>query len=162
MRGTQYTSQRQAAYQTGRAVSRQNYIYGNTAADIDRVLREEPRQRESVAVRKQRERAKNMNLPFVLFLVCAMGIVIFMLANYIRVDRTVSTSASAIGSLERQYVNIKTDNDETYDRIINSVNLDEVRRIAQEELGMHYAREGQIITYTDAVGDYVRQYSDIE
>ena len=51
---------------------------------------------------------------------------------------------------------------EEYNRIVNSVDLDEVKRIAQEELGMHYATEGQIIKYTDAIGDYVKQYSDIE
>lgn len=161
-RTAQYTNRRQVVYQNGRAVSRTNYVYGNTVTDINRVLDEEPRRRPDVAVRKQSDRAKNMNLPYVLFLVGAMAVLVLVIANYIQANAEVTASVRNIGTLENQYLNLKTDNDEAYNRIVNSVDLDEVRRVAQEELGMHYALEGQIITYTDTIGDYVKQYSDIE
>ena len=103
-----------------------------------------------------------MNLPYVLFLVLAMGMAIVMLVGYIQANAAVVNSVEKIASLENKYLNLKADNDEEYNRIVNSVDLDEVKRIAQEELGMHYATEGQIITYTDEMRDYVRQYSDIE
>ncbi len=52
-------------------------------------------------------------------------------------------------------------NDENYSRITSSVNLEEVRRIAIQELGMRYAEEGQIITFNGEGSDYVRQTGDI-
>ena len=103
-----------------------------------------------------------MNLPYVMFLVLATGMMIFMLVNYIQANAAVVSSVDTIASLESRYLNLKADNDEEYNRIINAVDLNEIKRIAQEELGMHYATEGQIITYTDEMSDYVRQYSDIE
>ena len=87
---------------------------------------------------------------------------IVMLTGYIRANAEVVNSVERIASLESQYLNLKADNDEEYSRIVNSVDLNEVKRIAQEELGMHYATEGQIVKYTDEIGDYVKQYSDID
>ena len=48
-------------------------------------------------------------------------------------------------------------NDQEYNRIISSINLEEVRRIAMGELGMVYAEEGQIITYEGNRSDYMRK-----
>ncbi len=162
MERTQYSNRRQAVYQTGRAVSRREYIYGNAVPDVKRELEEAPRKKLSAATRKNREKAKHMNLPYVLFLVLAMGMAIVMLVGYIQANAAVVNSVENIASLESRYLNLKADNDEEYNRIVNSIDLDEVKRIAQEELGMHYATEGQIITYTDEMSDYVRQYSDID
>lgn len=162
MERAQYSNRRQAVYQTGRAVNRREYIYGNAVPDIKRELEEAPRKKLSATTRKNRERAKHMNLPYVLFLVLAMGMAIVMLVGYIQANAAVVNSVENIASLESRYLNLKADNDEEYNRIVNSIDLDEVKRIAQEELGMHYATEGQIITYTDEMSDYVRQYSDID
>ncbi len=162
MERTQYAGRRPVVYQTGRAVSNREYIYGSVVPDIKKELDEAPRKKLSVATRKNREKAKHMNLPYVMFLIAAMAMSIVMLTGYIRANAEVVNSVERIASLESQYLNLKADNDEEYSRIVNSVDLDEVKRVAQEELGMHYATEGQIIKYTDAVGDYVKQYSDIE
>lgn len=162
MERVQRMNGRQAVYRTGRMVNRNEYIYGSAVPDIKRELEEAPRKKLSAATRKNRERAKHMNLPYVLFLVLAMGMAIVMLVGYIQANAAVVNSVEKIASLENKYLNLKADNDEEYNRIVNSVDLDEVKRIAQEELGMHYATEGQIITYTDEMRDYVRQYSDIE
>ena len=44
---------------------------------------------------------------------------------------------------------------------MSSVDLEEIKRIAISELGMKYAKEGQVITYSGEGSDYVRQYDDI-
>lgn len=162
MERTQYSSRRQAVYQTGRAMNRSEYIYGNAVPDVVRELDEAPRHKLSAVTRKNREKAKHMNLPYVMFLVLAMGLAIVMLVGYIKASADIVSTMGNIATLESQYLSLKADNDDEYNRIINSVDLDEVKRIAIEELGMHYATEGQIITYTDEMSDYVRQYSDIE
>lgn len=39
--------------------------------------------------------------------------------------------------------------------------MEEVRRIAIQELGMKYAEEGQIVTYESESSDYVKQLAPI-
>ena len=68
----------------------------------------------------------------------------------------------AVASKEVQLSNLKEDNDATYNRIINSVDLEEVRRIAVEELGMVYAAEDQIVVYEHESRDYMRRVTDEE
>lgn len=162
MERVQYANRRPVAANVGRATTGREYIYGNTVPDIKRELDEAPRKKLSATTRKNREKAKHMNLPYVMFLVAAMAMAIVMLTGYIRANAEVVNSVERIASLESQYLNLKADNDEEYSRIVNSVDLNEVKRIAQEELGMHYATEGQIVKYTDEIGDYVKQYSDID
>ena len=58
---------------------------------------------------------------------------------------------------ESELNQLKLANDEEYNRIISSINLEEVRRIAMGELGMVYAEEGQIITYEGNRSDYMRK-----
>lgn len=162
MERVQYANRRPVATNAGRATTGREYIYGNTVPDIKRELDEAPRKKLSATTRKNREKAKHMNLPYVMFLIAAMAMAIVMLTGYIRANAEVVNSVERIASLESQYLNLKADNDEEYSRIVNSVDLNEVKRIAQEELGMHYATEGQIVKYTDEIGDYVKQYSDID
>jgi len=63
--------------------------------------------------------------------------------------------------LESRLNDMKLDNDETYGRISSNINLEEVRRIAIQELGMKYADEGQIIVFDGEDSDYVRQTGEI-
>ena len=55
---------------------------------------------------------------------------------------------------------MKISNDEEYNRILSSINLEEIKRIAIAELGMVYAQEGQIIEYENESGDYMRQVTE--
>ena len=52
---------------------------------------------------------------------------------------------------------MKLANDEEYNRIISSIDLEEIKRIAIGELGMTYAQEGQIVLYVNEDNDYMRQ-----
>lgn len=51
------------------------------------------------------------------------------------------------------------ENDEEYNRINSNIDLEEIKRIAIGELGMTYAGEGQIITYSHVGNDYMRKVS---
>ena len=97
-----------------------------------------------------------------MFLTAAFAVLGFVLTGYIRLQSDITSSTRRVAQLESTYLDMKLDNEQEYERIVNSVDLNEVKRVAIEELGMHYATEGQIITYTDTMSDYVRQYSDIE
>ena len=56
---------------------------------------------------------------------------------------------------------IKTDNDARLKRIETSVDLDYIKDVAMNQLGMKYAQEGQIVYYTVDNSNYMNQYSDI-
>lgn len=81
---------------------------------------------------------------------------------YISLQSGLSNSVEEISSLQMQYENAKKANDEELTAINNSIDNEEIRRIAIEELGMHYATDGQIVSYSDNYSnDYVRVYSVI-
>ena len=84
-----------------------------------------------------------------------------VLIGYIRIQADNVAMVENISSLESQLNQLKLENDEEYSRIMSSVDLDEVKRIAIEELGMQYAQEGQVINVEDTKNDYVRQYQEM-
>ncbi|MBE5867583.1 MAG: cell division protein FtsL [Lachnospiraceae bacterium] len=147
---------RQTTYQ-------RTYIDGNTVRKLDvrRAIEEQPRKGLSDVARKNREKANHMSVGYVLFLVTALLVAGYVLINYIQLQFDMSSHVGQIAKLESQLNTLKQTNDETYTNIITDIDLEEIKRIAIGELGMTYASEGQIITYTNEGSDYVRQYADI-
>ena len=142
-------------------VTRGAYVYGNTAREIE-ITREieEPRRQPRPQVRKNRERARHMSAGYVLFLAAALCTAALVLVNYIQLQAQLTNLTKSVASKESQLNSMRIANDEEYNRILNSVNLEEVKRIAIGELGMTYAEEGQIITYTNERNDYMRRATD--
>jgi len=145
------------------AYDRTGYIQGNTARklNVQRQMEQPPRKKISNATRKNRDKAFYMNLPYVLFLVSALVIMGVVLVGYIQLQADITNSVKNISKLESELNDLKLENDENYSRITSSVDLEEIRRIAIGELGMHYAEEGQIINYSVDGSDYVKQLTDI-
>lgn len=158
---------RTASKRTGTVRYERNaYVAGTAARQAEPAGRpgrelEQPKRQLSHSTRKNRERAKYMNLAYVLFLTAAMAVTGIILVNYIRMESSITQSVEKMAALESQLNNIRTENDETLNRIESSVDLNEIRRIAIAELGMVYAGEGQIVEIPDEGSDYVRKYADI-
>ena len=153
---TSRTDRRQQAY-TGR---NSVYIHGNAVRKLDeRIYVPEERRRKPISntARKNREKARHMNLGYVLFLSCAVIAAGFILTIYIGLQSDITNSIKNISRLESQLNALKLDNDEEY----SSVDLEEVKRIAIQELGMKYAEEGQIVIVEGGGSDYMRQMADI-
>ena len=158
-------STRTPSKRTGTAGYERNaYVAGTAARQADPARRlgrelEQPKKQLSHSTRKNRERAKYMNLAYVLFLTAAMAVTGIVLVGYIRMESAITQS---VETLESQLNNIRTENDENLNRIESSIDLNEIRRIAITELGMVYAGEGQIVEIPDEGSDYVRKYADIK
>ena len=131
------------------AATRQNayYVQGNTVrkARPDQEIHRKPKKKVNNSVRRNRDRAKNMNAGYVLFLWAALVATGIILVYYIGLQSDITNSVKNISTLERQLNSLKVANEEDYSRISSSVDLEEIRRIAIQELGMQYAQEGQII-----------------
>lgn len=139
------------------------YVHGNAVRNLDvtKEIEREPIKKISNTARKNRERAKHMSAGYVLFLCAALVVTGIILINYIGLQSDITNSVKHISTLEKQLNDLKLANDEEYSRITSSVNLEEIKRIAIQELGMQYAEEGQIISFVSQNNDYVKQLADI-
>ena len=142
---------------------RSSYVHGNAAKELDvRIaIKEEPRKKLSHTARKNREKAFQMNLGYVIFLAAALCAAGFVLIGYIKLQSSITSSVKHISSLESQLNDLKLANDENYNRVLASVDLEEIKRIAMNELGMKYAQEGQVVIVAGEESDYVRQYKEL-
>lgn len=139
------------------------YVQGNVVrkVDVTREIKRQPQKKISNTARKNREKAKHMNAGYVFFLCAALVATGIILVNYIGLQSDITNSVEHISALEKQLNDLKLSNDEEYNRISSSVDLEEIKRIALQELGMQYAEEGQIITFASETNDYVKQMADI-
>lgn len=139
------------------------YVQGNTARRLQAVpdVQTTPVRKVSNRTRKNREKASYMNIGSVLFMAVAMVAAGFILTWYLTLQSDITNSIKHISALESELNYLKLANDENYSRITSNVNLEEVKRVAIQELGMRYAEEGQIVTFNGEGSDYVRQTGDI-
>ena len=141
------------------------YVDGNTARKLNVVEElQNPTQPKKVnhTVRKNREKALYMNLGYVLFLVAALASAAIILIGYIQIQAEITLAVKNIAAMESELNDLRLTNDENYARAASSVDLDEIRSVAIGELGMRYAKEGQIINVSGEGNDYVRQLADIQ
>ena len=141
------------------------YVVGNTVRKLNIVEElQNPVQQKPVnhTVRKNREKALYMNLGYVLFLVAALASAAIILISYIQIQAEITLSVKHISAMESELNDLRLTNDENYARAASSVDLEEIRSVAIGELGMRYAKEGQIINVSGEGNDYVRQLADIE
>lgn len=159
------TNRQKNSRQIGRnRVNAYGYYEGGTAARklaVDRELERAPRRADNSGARRNREKARHMNFGYVLFLTVALVLVGMTLINYVGLQSDITNSVKNISVLESKLNNMRLENDEEYIRISSSVDLEEVKRIAIQELGMQYAEEGQIVTFASESKDYVKQMAEI-
>ena len=138
---------------------RQNvYTDGNT---VRRVLEVQEPVPVSAKTRKNREKALEMNLGYVIFLAVAAILTVMICVNYLRLQAAYTSLQKTGTSLEARLASLKLENDTQYDRIMSSVNLEEIKDTAMNRLGMIYASADQIVTYQPSSGDYAKQYLDV-
>lgn len=142
----------------------QYYVHGNTVTkpDVHEEIRKRPRPKvNNNTIRKNRERAKHMNIGYVLFLCAALVATGMILIYYVGLQSDITNSVKHISALERELNDLRVANDEEYSRITSKIDLEEIRRVAIQELGMQYATQGQIIPFTSENNDYVKQMAEI-
>lgn len=102
-----------------------------------------------------------MDRGYVAFLTIAALMTALVSAAYIKLQSEMTGRLKNIAALESTVSDLKADNDSTYKRISTSVDLDTVKDVAMNQLGMVYAGADQIVYYTVENDDYMNQYSEI-
>ncbi len=159
-----------------RRTAGQAYIYGNTARAAEPVRTNEQIRRKKAAelerqtqqyqrknyqVRRNQEKALQMDLPYVVVLTIAAACALFICVSYLQVQSSISGRIDHIEKLEKQLAGLKSENDALQTRINTEIDLDHVYQVATEELGMVYANRDQVLLYDKTESEYVRQYEDI-
>ena len=144
------------------------YVQGNTVRKLEpeRVpVRRSPDEVRRPAVnhkvRRNREEALQMDLPYVIMLTIAAVCTLYLCVNYLHLQSSITTRIHTIENLEAELEMLKTENDALQTNINTSVDLDHVYKVATEELGMVYANKNQILQYDKTESEYVRQNEDI-
>lgn len=141
---------------------RRGYIEGNTVRKIKPSNHQERRQAPRHGRRTaKKERIQYVNIFYTIFLVAATCMVLWSCVNYLQLQAETTSRIKNIAALELQLEQLRKENDDNYTRIMTSVDLDYIKDVAINELGMVYAREDQVILYENTTRDYVRQNGEI-
>lgn len=132
------------------------YQYSNTAVRMHEL--ESPELRRVPGHMSRR----GIGAGYVIFFMAALIVTAMFLAHYLTLRSSVTNKLKNISVLEQEYNELKMENDATYSRINSNMDLAVIRDKAINELGMVYAKEGQIRTFTSENGDYVRQLSPVK
>ncbi|MEE1197511.1 MAG: hypothetical protein UHS54_11690 [Lachnospiraceae bacterium] len=146
------------------------YIDGNTVrkttvavpqheADVQERLKQRRTSRE---ISRNRKKALQMSKSYVLFLALVSVAALFMCVRFIQLRSTVTSQLKELASMESELNQLTAENDALYNQTVNDVDLEHIKDVAMNQLGMNYATEDQIIWYSNnATNSYVRQYQDV-
>ncbi|MCI8596940.1 MAG: cell division protein FtsL [Lachnospiraceae bacterium] len=156
-----YTDKRKTADR-----SRQAYMSGTAVRKLQPVEVPAKRRRQGVRQRSgvhraHREKMRYFSIGYTIFLTVASVLTLFVCAGYLQLQANNTALMKNIASLEQQLTDLKTENDDEYNRVTASVDLEKIRDIAIHELGMVYANADQVVLYDNTGSDYVKQYADI-
>ncbi|MBR1472130.1 MAG: septum formation initiator family protein [Lachnospiraceae bacterium] len=138
-------------------MAREDYVQGSTArkrargkqSDIHPILEE----------RRRAAKAVHYAASSVFLLLGAIAVMLGIAFYFISLQNSVTSKREHYARLQSEYASLKRSNDLYEERILSKVDMEEIARIARDELGMHLAGEGQIIMYSGAIDDYVTQYT---
>ena len=143
---------------------RQRYIEANTVRKIQPVERPERRQEPKRQHRNhphRKESIQYVNVFYTVFLAAAACMVLWSCVNYLQLQAETTSRIKNISAQEMQLEELRKENDDNYTRIMTAVDLDYIKDVAINELGMVYAGEDQVILYDGGTRDYVRQSGEI-
>ncbi len=126
----------------------------------------EPQRRRETENRKKSvpvalDRALAFDVKYTIFVVASVAIMIAACVAMLYMESKVSEQKRNISGLTSQLEEAQTDNASYKASIDSMYTLDEIYDVATNELGMVYARSGQIIYYESANEDYVKQYKSV-
>ena len=148
--------------------SGQFYVYGNVAHQPKVLPNQEkqavevrPKKRTSSQVKKNRRRALDMSPIYTGFLTVAAVCAVFHLCRISAAPVRTRAEVRNITALQEELSDLTEANDTAYNAAVDSVNLQEIRDKAMNELGMVYAANGNVVEYDSPTSDYVKQYNEI-
>lgn len=156
-------------YRRGRTEStayrEETYIEGNTVRKASAV----PKRRETPVRRPERRpipKRQPVAMPGIsgrsfVFLAVMLSAVFVTCFSYLSIQSDVRGMKEEIVTLQSEIAKQREKNNETYQEIIDSVDLAEIYKKATKKLKMQQAENNQIYSYSNKKSDMVKQYADI-
>lgn len=155
-------------------MSRTYYVNGSAVRELEtqplrrperperrKIEEEQRKKRRRNAARRNRERALHMSKGYVLFLSACVVAVAVSAVSLIQMQSQVSQRMKNIAAMESKLTDMKADNDARYKEIVTSVDLEYIKDVAINELGMNYATAEQLIYFSVDNQNFMDQYGDI-
>ena len=138
------------------------YIDGNTVRRVQPRLHEREGRRVQLSGRSGEVlRMPQVSLGYYAFFFLALALCAFVCLGYVRIHSEITASQKRVAALESTLSKLQTSNNEEYERIMGSVDMEEIKRIAMTDLHMKYPDESQVVNVSLEGDDYVRQYGAI-
>ncbi|MBO5260277.1 MAG: hypothetical protein J6B26_07845 [Agathobacter sp.] len=155
-------------------MSRNYYVNGSAVRQLDAAPQQQPRRKSEEELQRERrqrsrhnaalrnrQKAMYMSKGYVVFLSVCVAIVAISAVALIQIQSQVTHRMKNVAALESEINNLRADNDAKYKSITTSVDLNQIKDIAINELGMSYASEDQVIYYSVEKNNFLDQYQDI-
>ena len=142
---------------------RNSYVNGAAVRKLqtDRPEREQRNRTQVNIHHRAKGKTEHMSLAYTLFLAFASALTLGVCAGYLQIQADNTSKVKELAVLEETLSDLKVENDDEYNRVTTSVDLEEIREIAVNELGMVFANADQVVLYDGSGSDYVKQYQEI-
>ena len=137
------------------------YVEGNTVRRLDTLPEYQPQRERREKPRQKPKNVLVMSPWYVLFLVGSVMITLGVFVMYIQLQTDINKRMSEITAVEEKILDLKTKNDALLTLVETSVNMEEVKDIAINQMGMVYPEQEQVKSFSIDVDDYMNQYRDI-
>ena len=145
----------------------QFYVYGSAVQQAEALPKRMPKTRReapehvSRQVARNRNRARNINPAYAVFIVVDAFCPVFLCFLHQKLQRDFANRSENITTLQEQLADLTEANNTAYNAAADSVNLEDVRNKAMNEMGMVYESQGTVIEYESPASGYVKQYDSI-
>ena len=113
------------------------------------------------AQRRKRENTQWMDFRHIFLLLAAVVGCIVLTINYLQLKANYTTLREDVTEAATSLNNLRVENDSVYHEVMSSVDLEHVRDVAMNQLGMVYPQLNQIYKLDEMDTDYVRQMKEI-
>ncbi len=107
-----------------------------------------------------KESSMNAGYVFILFVVCICSG--FLCLHYLRTREEYIRQQETIQRMESELHRLQSENEARESEVSRAIDMQEVKDIAINKLGLHYASEDQIRFYNIDDYGYVRQYQSVD
>lgn len=153
---------RSMVYFDGSAVRKLNYE-PERRVEPERTPAKNPQVREEKqqVIDRRVDKALAFNLKYTVFVVASVMIMVAACVVMLFMEARINDQQNNINDLEAELEALEADNAAYAKSLDNMYTLEEINDVAINELGMVYAKKGQIVYYDSANEDYVKQYQDV-
>lgn len=155
--------QRRVNRKKGTTTTYRTQVEGNAVRQLYEVPQHHERAARPVEVRRRNRKPERttLSIPYSIFLAAACVLTLLLGSYYLQQQALATSSQKKIATLEGTLAEKKKENADELNRIETSINLEEIRDVAINELGMVYATQDNVVLFENIGENYVSQYEEV-